>query len=308
MSKASLKTNSGPTGGSGNPLMPGIGLCDPHVRVFDGRAWLYASHDYAVENTFYRMDDWWIWSSDDLATWRREGIVRPEETYLRKPFSSCWAVDAIERGGRYFLYLSCGPKEIGVLSAPTPKGPWSDPLGRPLIADGEVATQARDPGILLDEGNAYIVFGTWDFYIAKLADDMISLAETPRLIDIDRKEGPYGPGKTDDKPYLHKRNGVYYLSWGCFYAVARDVYGPYAYRGSIITEEKTDPAFRKGLLMDRHGSFFDFKGRDYFICNDQSYPGSHEYFRNSVIAYVRYLDNGDIAPIELTRKGVSAAG
>lgn len=287
----------------GNPIVPGIGLCDPHVRVYQDRIWLYATHDASPDNKFYRMDDWWIWSSDDLITWRHECTLRPEETYWRKPCSSCWAVDAACRNGKYYLYFSRGPREIGVLVGPTPKGPWSDPLGKPLIPDGLVPTEARDPGILMDhDGNNYLVFGTWDFYIARLNDDMISLAETPRLIQIDDKQGPYGPGKTDDKPYLHRRGSIYYLSWGCFYGMSENVYGPYRCRGSFLTEESVEPVFRKGLLMDRHGSFFDFRGRSYFICNDQSYPGSHEYYRNSVIGEVRYAPDGTILPVELKEK------
>ena len=58
---------------------------------------------------------------------------------------------------------------VGVLAGESPVGPWYDPLGRALIAAGSVATEARDPGLLLDDdGQAYIVFGTWDFFIARL--------------------------------------------------------------------------------------------------------------------------------------------
>ncbi len=39
--------------------------------------------------------------------------------------------------------------------------------------------KSRDPGLFIDDnGCPYIVFGTWDFYIAKLNEDMISFAET----------------------------------------------------------------------------------------------------------------------------------
>ena len=100
--------------------------------------------------------------------------------------------------------------------------------------------------------------GVWDFCIARLVDDMFSLAETPRKITIHNPEGPYGAGKTDDKAYLHKRGGIYYLSWGCFYGMSNQVYGPYDCRGSIIQEQNVDPAHRykdQVITYDRHGSF-----------------------------------------------------
>jgi hypothetical protein len=134
---------------------------------------------------------------------------------------------------------------------------------------------------------------------------MISLAETPRLLVLDRKTGPYGEGKTDDKPFLHKRAGIYYLSWGCFYAVAESPYGPYSYKGSIITPEMTAPEFRtSNLLLDRHGSFFELNRQWYFACNDCSQKGSSPYFRNSILSYIHYRENGEIAPVRIDSIGV----
>lgn len=292
---------------AGNPILPGRGVCDPHVRVFGGTAYLYASHDRSPDGTGYAMDDWQVWKSADLATWTLACTVRPEQTYHRAPCASCWAVDAHGRDGRHFFYFSRGPEEIGVLQGPTPEGPWHDPLGGPLVARGSVATEARDPGVLLDDdGEAYLVFGTWDYFIARLAEDMVTLAEKPRRIEVIRPEGPYGKGRTDDKPYLHRRRGVYYLSWGCYYGMSASVYGPYECRGSVLFEHTVDPALRRGvenLTLDRHGSFFRWQGRWYFACNDFSGSGS-PYFRDTCLASVHYLPNGDIGPVRLEKRGV----
>jgi hypothetical protein len=290
----------------GNPIMPGIGLCDPHARCFDGRIYLYATHDASPNNPTYHMNDWWIWSTSDLVHWDQVSVLKPEQTYLRRPFSSCWATDAAFRNGRYYFYFSAGPEEIGVVLGTSPAGPWKDPLRKPLIPKGLVPTEARDPGILMDDdGSAFIVFGTFYYYIARLGDDMISLAEPPRLVEFDRKFGPYGGGKTDDKPYLHRRGGIYYLSWGCFYATADNPYGPYSYKGCIITPETTAPSFRNDhLYMDRHSSFFEIDGQWYIICNDYSNNGASAYFRNSILAYVHYRDSGEIAPIRIDSTGV----
>lgn len=290
----------------GNPILPGRGVCDPQIRVFNGRVYLYATHDASPKNATYRMNDWWVWSSEDLVHWEQVSVLRPEQTFLRRAFSDCWATDAAKRNGHYYFYFSAGPKQIGVVTAESPSGPWRDPLGKPLIAEGLTRTEARDPGILMDEdGAAYIIFGTWDYYIARLNEDMISLAEAPRLVTIEHKAGPYGEGKTDDKPFLHKRDGRYYLSWGCFYAIAANPYGPYVYKGSVITEEDTAQEFRSGhLLMDRHGSFFEFNNQWYFACNDYSQPGRSAYFRDAILSYVHYRENGEIAPVRIDRVGV----
>lgn len=292
----------------GNPILPGKGVCDPHVRVYDGRAYLYATHDHSPENTGFVMHDWWIWSSPDLVDWQHECTLHPAETYYGQPDASCWAVDAIERNGRHYLYFSRGPHEIGVVEGETPTGPWRDPLEKPLIADGLAETQARDPGLFKDEnGDCYIVFGTWRFFIARLGEDMIRLAETPREIKIHNPEGPYGKGKTDDKPYLHKRNGIYYLSWGCYYGISDSLYGPYDCHGSILREENVDPSLRykhQNITFDRHGSFFEWRGQWYFICNEMGIT-RNDFYRDSSISYVDYLENGQIEPIRLTVDGVT---
>ena len=70
--------------------------------------------------------------------------------------------------------------------------------------------------------------GVFTYYISKLSNDMTSLAETPRLVSFtNHVYGPCGDGKTDDKPFIHKMDETYYLSWGCFYATSSSIYGPF---------------------------------------------------------------------------------
>ena len=300
----------------GNPIVTGVGLCDPHVRIFNNSAYLYATHDASPSNASFVMNDWWIWRSEDLAKWELVSTLLPEQTYWGRPMSDCWATDAISALGQYYFYFSRGSEEIGVVQSDSPAGLWHDPLGKPLIEKGSTPTIARDPGIFQEQdGQTYIVFGVWTFYIAKLADSMIALAEKPRQVVIDQNDGPYGPGKTDDKPYIHKRNGIYYLSWGCYYAISNDIYGPYVYRGSVIDAAHTSSPFgdttsdpkkdHNELTYDRHGSFFEFRGQWYFACNDQLSPKTQMYFRDSILSYVKYKNNGDIAPIVIDVDGVA---
>ncbi|MCJ2180240.1 family 43 glycosylhydrolase, partial [Novosphingobium album (ex Hu et al. 2023)] len=224
MARSGLHTACDPV--RGNPLLPGQGVCDPQVRVYGDTAYLYATHDARPASTGFTMHDWQIWSSKDLVDWQLSGTLRPEQTYFGKASTQCWATDAIHRNGLYYLYFSMGPKNIGVVVSEYPAGPWRDPLGKPLIAEGDVPTASRDPGILQEpDGTSYIVFGTFDFYIARLNPDMISLAEAPRRLQIDGIQGPYGAGKTDDKPFLHRRGRYYYLSWGSYYAIGESPYG-----------------------------------------------------------------------------------
>jgi hypothetical protein len=190
--------------------------------------------------------------------------------------------------------------------ADSPVGPWHDPVGKPLLPKGLTSTEQRDPDLMVDgDGKAYMVYGTFNYFIVRLNDDMISLAEKPHSLQIDHPYGPYGPGKTDDKPSLHKRNGIYYLSWSSFYAMATNIYGPYSFKGSVIAAENVAPEFRKGdIWHDRHGNFFNWHNQWFYTCNDKSQPGRSEFFRDCCICYLHYRDNGEMAPVRLDRTGV----
>ena len=122
-------------------------------------------------------------------------------------------------------------KQISVMVGDGPSGPWSDPLGKPLLDQAygkslNQPTHIRDPGVLQDDdGGYYLVFGDFEYYVVRFGDDMISLAEEPRHITVIDALGTQGPNKTDDKPFLHKRANMYYLSWGSFYGIGESPYG-----------------------------------------------------------------------------------
>jgi arabinoxylan arabinofuranohydrolase len=299
--------------GAANPVVIGKGMCDPSVRVYGDTVYAYCTHDVSPQNKYFTMTNWWVWSSTNLVDWQLMSTIQPENTYYKRSSTACWATDGISRSSRYFFYFTLALKkgnEIGVMSSTSPAGPWTDPRGTALIPAGMLPSpsQARDPVIFQDQdGTGYIICGRWDYYIAKLNPDMISLAEKPKLILLDKKDGPYGPGKTDDKPFLHEYAGNYYLSWGCFYAMSTNLYGPYTYKGCFIATNQTTPQFLSPswsyFVSDRHGCFFPFHHQWYFMCNDKTYPGTQPYFRDSIISYVHYRTNGEIAPIYISEDG-----
>jgi len=285
-----------------------VGLNYPHVHIFNDTAYDYATHDKSIQNQKFIMEDWWIWSSKDLVTWKLESVLDPKDTYIGAGFQSAWATDAAYRDGKYYWYFSELNEQTGVVVGDSPVGPWKDPLGRPFLAKDLTPTHEYDISIIEYEGDFYAVFGVWDYYIARLGGDMISLAEAPRKIEVNNPVGPYGKDSTDDKPFVHQRKGVFYLSWGAFYATSDSVYGPYEYRGVILNEESfapgyDEPTWPHGFRQGRHGSFFEWHGQWYFAYCDISQTGNR-YFRDTFISYVHYKANGEIAPIRVDGIGV----
>ena len=47
-----------------NPLVPHVGMADPHVHVFNGSLYMYSTHDLIQQGaTGCCSGDWWIWTS-----------------------------------------------------------------------------------------------------------------------------------------------------------------------------------------------------------------------------------------------------
>ncbi len=261
-----------------NPVIPKMGVCDPHIHVFRGRLWLYATHDETPDAGCFRMRDWQIWSTEDCLTWRFENTVHPEDFFMGAS-DRCWAVDCAEKNGTYYYYFSDGSERTGVAVAERPGGPFRDALGKPLLDGAVTPTREYDPSVFKDDdGLYYLVFGgpAWaygegcGYYIARLGDDMISLAETPKKIELDH-DG-------DDKASLNKINGRYYLSYGGFYAVSDRVYGPYRFLGHT------------GSTID-HSSFCEWNGQLFQAITVLDQYGE---YRSSGLCYVHVRENGEL--------------
>ena len=261
-----------------NPIIRNKGVCDPHIHIFNNKAYLYASHDASPTQSIYTMFDWHIYSSSDLVNWELESVFKPEDTYIGKS-SSCWATDAAEKNGKFYFYYSNATTDTGVAVSNHPGKGFIDPLNKPILPEGITKTRSYDPAVFIDddeEKSAYIIFGTpvWangdSYYIAKLNEDMISLAETPRKVIVN--------DEADDKPSLHKHNGTYYLSWASHYATSDNVYGPYTYVGNV------------GSAND-HGNFFEWNNQWFqsFTIYDPTIS-----YRATGLCYIHYKDNGEM--------------
>ena len=214
-----------------NPIIPLMGVCDPHMHVFNDRVWLHATHDAIPGCDYFCMHDWQIWSSADCVEWRLESVIRPEDFHMGSS-SQCWAVDCEERNGKYYFYFSDGGERTGVGVGDSPAGPFKDVLGKPLLDGTLTPTREYDPCVFKDDdGEYYLVFGgpAWaygkdcGYFIARLNEDMVSFAEQPRRLEVNHP--------ADDKASLNKFNGRYYLTYGGYYAISDNVYGPYEFKG-----------------------------------------------------------------------------
>lgn len=154
-----------------NPYLPLYEYVpDGEPRVFDGRAYIYGSHDFAGGEK-YCMGDYVTWSApvDDLSEWRYEGVIykRTQDPSNAENRLDLWAPDVV-RGvdGKYYMYycFSFYP-EIGVAVSNSPAGPFNF-YGHVKYSDSVLGGKALqedfpfDPGVLVDEdGRVFLYYG-----------------------------------------------------------------------------------------------------------------------------------------------------
>ena len=186
-----------------NPISGTIFCADPTAVEYEGRLYVYGTNDHqqyeAVgddgKNTYEKIKSFVVFSTEDMMNWTYHGKI---DTAAVAPWIiSSWApsiVSRVEKDGKthFYLYFSNSGCGVGVITATNPVGPWSDPLGKPLIdasTPGLVnCPNPFDPGVCIDDnGTGWLAFGGGlasggtDYMpgvarIVQLGEDMLSFA------------------------------------------------------------------------------------------------------------------------------------
>ena len=294
---------------TGNPIITHKYTADPAALVYKDKVYLYTGHDVAPDKQArYVMHDWLVFSSPDMVTWTEHAIPL-KTTDFAWAKDDAWAGQVIERNGKFYWYVAITHKDIhgkaiGVAVADNPLGPFKDARGSAIITN-DMTTEAKiswddiDPTVFIeDNGQAYLMWGNTTLHYAKLKSNMTEL------------DGPIetvtGLPHFTEAPWLHKRNGWYYLSYAyefpekIAYAMSRSITGPWQYKG-IINEIA-------GNSNTNHQAIINFKGKDYFIYHNGALAADAGGFHRSVcIDYLYYNPDGTIKRVVMTSEGVKKA-
>lgn len=78
-----------------NPVVLNTSIADPHIHIFEGRAYMYSGRDLDPTSTQFQMPDWHVWSSDNLVDWHHETTITPGQTYIGANTSACYGEDCL---------------------------------------------------------------------------------------------------------------------------------------------------------------------------------------------------------------------
>jgi hypothetical protein len=292
-----------------NPFIRNQHTADPSARVFNGRVYVYPSHDILANRDrgrigWFCMEDYHVFSSENLRDWTDHGvIVSQEEVAWVNPNSySMWAPDCIERNGKFYFYFPSNPKDstfgrgfgVGVAVADNPEGPFTSQPG-PIQE-----VRGIDPNPLIDtDGQAYLYWSARNIFVARLKENMLELADEPVIIDNLPDEG------LKEGPWVFERNGLYYLTYPHVenrterleYAMGKSPTGPFEVIGVIMDESASG-------CWTNHQSITEYEGQWYLFYHDMDLSPRFDKARSIRVDSLFFNADGTIRKVTPTLRGV----
>jgi len=287
-----------------NPLYTQRYGADPGVMEYNGRVYVYMTNDVLeykngelVDNSYGLINQINCLSSDDMVNWTDHGIINVAGAngaakWASNSWAPCAAHKTINGKEKFFLYFCNGGNGVSVLTADSPTGPWSDPLGHGLITRsvpncGNV-TWLFDPAVFVDDdGTGYLYFGggvptgqdanPGTARVVKLGADMISLAGEPQTINPPYLFEDSGINKIGNKYYYtycsnwNTSNNPYGLTSGAIeYMVSDSPMGPFTYGGELFKNQGTF----FGYYGNNHHSIVELNDKLYLFYHSRPVAGA----------------------------------
>lgn len=316
-------------------LVPGDYMADPSAHVFNGRIYIYPSHDWESgipENDngdHFNMKDYHVFSLDDV----ENGEVIDHGVVLRTediPWAGrqLWDCDVAYRNGKYYMYFPLKDQNdifrIGVAISDKPEGPFI-PEENPMKG-----SYSMDPAIWHDEDGEYYMYfgGLWGGQlqryrnnkalecavlpegdepalcpkVARLSKGMLSFDEEPKdVVILDENGKPLTGGDTErrffEASWVHKYNGKYYFSYS-----TGDTHNICYATG----DNPYGPFTYQGVILTpvvgwtSHHSIVEFKGKWYLFHHDSVPSGGKTWLRSMKVVEMEYNPDGTIKTIEGT--------
>jgi len=313
------------------PLVTNIYTADPSAHVFEGKIYVYPSHDIESDSEIndngdqYNMRDYHVLSvnaNTGEGTDHGVALSLDEVPWANKQL---WAPDAAHCQGTYYLFFPARDQHnifrIGVATSRSPAGPFT---AEPDYLPG---TFSIDPAVFEDDdGSYYLYFGglwggqleNWETEqfvenpqtkaadalalpskVAKLNSSLLALDEPPRdIVVLDESGNPIKSGDNErrffEASWVHKHNGLYYFS----YSTGDTHKIVYATGNSPY-----GPFTYRGILLNpvlgwtNHHSIAEFEDKWYLFYHDSTLSGGCSHLRCVKMAEIHHNPDGTITNV-----------
>ncbi len=318
------------------PLVKHIYTADPSAHVFDGKIYIYPSHDIEAGIPFddlgshFAMEDYHVISLDSPESEAIDNGIALHVKDVPWAKQQMWAPDAATKNGKYYLYFPAKNQQdifqIGVAVSDSPVGPF--------VAEAQAieGSYSIDPAVFVDDdGAAYMYFGgIWGGQlqsyrnnqyspdnlepqgdepalgprIAKLSDDMLSFVEEVKEIIITDEQGNPLVASDNDRRFfeaswVHKYQGKYYFSYST---------GDTHYLCYALGDNPYGPFTYAGRILNpvigwtTHHSICEYEGKWYLFYHDSTLSKGITHLRNIKMAEITYDENGLIQTLDPYRE------
>lgn len=314
-------------------LVPNDYMADPAVHEFNGKLYIYPSHDRESgipENDngdHFDMNDYHVFSTEDPM----HGEMKDHGAVLKVadiPWAGrqLWDCDVACKNGKYYMYFPLKDKNdvfhIGVAVSDKPEGPFvpeSDPIK---------GSYSIDPAVFKDaDGEFYMYFGgLWGGQlqryrdnkalecaklqegdepalpsrVVRLSRDMKGFAEEPKpVVVVDENGKPLTAAENEKRffeaSWMHKYNGKYYFSYST---------GDTHFLNYAIGDNPYGPFVYQGHILTpvvgwtTHHAIVEYKGKWYLFHHDSVPSGGRTWLRSLKVCELHYDANGKIETIE----------
>ena len=313
-------------------LIPDLYMADPSVHVFNGKLYIYPSHDIEsgiAENDngdHFDMRDYHVYSMDNIDDQAVDHGVILALTDIPWAGRQLWDSDVAFKNGKYYLYYSLKDKNdvfhIGLAVSDKPEGPF---VSRENPIKGSYSI---DPCVFEDEDGAHYIYfgGLWGGQlqryrnnkaiecghepadnepalcpkVVRLTDDMLEFSAEPQdLLILDENGTPLTAGDHDrrffEASWIHKYNGKYYFS----YSTGNTHLLCYA-----IGDTPYGPFTYKGVILTpvvgwtTHHSICWFQGKWYLFHHDSLPSGGKTWLRSMKVVELEYNRDGTIKTLQ----------
>ena len=319
------------------PLVSHIYTADPSAHYFNGKIYIYPSHDVDAGEAFddlgshFAMEDYHVISMDSIDSEAVDHGVALHVDNISWAEKQMWAPDAAHKNGKYYLFFPAkaydGIFRIGVAVSDSPVGPFQP---QPKAIKNSFSI---DPAVFEDEDGSYYMYfgGLWGGqlqrwrkgtfnaespdsptahipkddepallpFIAKMTDDLLEFAESPKEIEILDENGELLlAGDTDrrffEASWMHKYKEKYYFSYSTgdthfiCYAIGDTPYGPFTYGGKIL-----EPV----VGWTSHHSICKVEDTWYLFYHDSSLSKGVTHLRSVKVTELHHLEDGSIKTI-----------
>lgn len=318
-----------------NPYLPSWEyIPDGEPYVFDGRVYVYGSHDF-FRGSAYCLGDYVCWSApvDDLGNWQYEGVIyRKTQDPFNPEGHMCLYAPDVTKGpdGRYYLYYVLDKVSVvSVAVCDAPAGVYEF-YGYVQYANGTRLGEKEgdepqfDPGVLTENDKTYLYTGfcavgdktrSGSMGIV-LGADMLTIEEPPVII---APSEPYSKGsgfeghEFFEAPSIRKRGDTYYFIYSSIvmhelcYATSKNPLNGFKYGGVIVSNcdmhiDSYKPAEKPMYYgANNHGSIVEVEG-DWYIFYHRHTEGIN-FCRQGCMEQIHFTEDGSIPQVEMTSCG-----